>query len=91
MIGVCHDSPEITDKEKIRYDACIPVSEEVQADGEFGIQCLQGGEYAVFMHEGPYEELIDTYDKISHEWIANQERELADAPVFEIVVVTIVD
>lgn len=84
MIGLCHDSPEITDKEKIRYDACIPVPDDTQADGEFGIQNLRGGEYAVFLHEGPYEELIDTYDKISHEWIANQDRELDNIPVFEI-------
>lgn len=84
MIGVCHDSPEITEKDRIRYDACIPVSDAIKADGEFGIQSLQAGEYAVFTHEGPYEALIDTYDKISHEWIANQERELDDAPVFEI-------
>ena len=84
MIGLCHDSPEITEKEKIRYDACIPVSEQTQADGEFGIQQLRGGEYAVFLHQGPYEKLIDTYDRISHEWIANQDRELDDAPVFEI-------
>jgi len=84
MIGVCHDSPEITDKDKIRYDACISADESTRADGEFGIQTIRGGDYAVFMHEGSYETLIDTYDQIAHEWIANQERELDDAPVFEI-------
>ena len=84
MIGVCHDSPEITDKDKIRYDACIPADVSVNADGEFGIQTIRGGDYAVFMHEGPYETLIDTYDQIANEWLANQERELDDAPVFEI-------
>ncbi len=84
MIGVCHDSPEITEQDKIRYDACIPADESIKADGEFGIQMIRGGDYAVFMHEGPYETLIDTYDQIAHEWIANQERELDDAPVFEI-------
>lgn len=84
MIGICHDSPELTEKDKIRYDACIPADEAVAADGEFGIQMIRGGDYAVFMHEGPYEKLIDTYDQISNEWIANQERELDDAPVFEV-------
>ena len=84
MIGICHDSPEITDKDKIRYDACIPVANNVSPDGEFNIQLLRGGDYAVFLHEGPYETLTETYDRISNEWIANQDRELADAPVFEI-------
>lgn len=86
MIGICHDSPELTDKEKIRYDACIPVADNVQADGEFAIQQLYGGDYAVFTHLGPYEELIDTYHRIECEWLANQERELADAPAFEIYI-----
>ena len=84
MIGVCHDSPEITEKDKIRYDACIPADESMNADGKFGIQTIRGGDYAVFMHEGSYETLIDTYDKIANEWLANQERELDEAPVFEI-------
>jgi len=84
MIGVCHDSPEVTEKDKIRYDACISANDSLEANGEFGIQMIRGGDYAVFMHEGPYEKLIDTYGQIEHEWLANQERELDDAPVFEI-------
>ena len=52
MMGVRHDSPEITE--------------------------IIGDDYAVFLHEGPYEKLFDTYDRILNEWIANQEREGVD-------------
>jgi len=46
--GMSHDCPEVTPEEKLRYDACIGVDKTVKPDGEFGIQDIPGGKYAVF-------------------------------------------
>ena len=33
FLGVCHDDPEVTPPEKIRYDACVTVSDAVDGAG----------------------------------------------------------
>lgn len=81
--GIPLDSPEITDHEKIRYDACITVDDSIKPDGEFGIQTIKGGRYAVFTHTGPYENLEQTYNKIVLNWLPNTNYEFIDAPAFE--------
>jgi len=81
--GIPLDSPDITADEKIRYDACITVDDSVVADGEFGIQTIKGGKYAVFSHLGPYQNLEDTYNKIIINWLPSTNYQLMNAPAFE--------
>lgn len=83
-LGLCHDDPEITPPDKIRYDACFVVGDDVQAEGEVGIQTVAGGDYAVTVHHGPYEKLIETYARLCGEWLPQSGRELASAPGYEI-------
>ena len=59
LIGISHDSPDITDADKLRYDACITLSQPVQPQGEFNLQTIAGGRYALFVHKGPYENFDD--------------------------------
>lgn len=54
-IGMCHDDPEVTPPDKIRYDACMVVGDQVEAEGDVGIQTIPGGDYVVATHKGPYE------------------------------------
>jgi AraC family transcriptional regulator len=83
-LGICHDDPEVTPPEKIRYDACIPVSEDFIAEGDVGVQVICGGEYATTTHIGPYEKLGETYAKLMGEWLPRSGRELKSAPCFEV-------
>ncbi len=64
FIGVCHDDPEVTPPEKIRYDACITVSDDVAAEGEVGLMDIGGGEYVTALHEGPYSGLHASYAEL---------------------------
>lgn len=84
VLGVCHDDPACTPADNLRYDASITVGEHVAADGEFGIQSLAGGEYAIATHRGPYESLGDTYKYLYGEWLSGSGREPRAAPPFEI-------
>jgi len=83
MFGLCHDDPQVTPPDKIRYDACIVVGEGVEAEGDVGVQTIPAGEYAVAMHHGPYENLAETYARLCGEWIPQQRRELRSAPTIE--------
>ena len=83
FIGVCHDDPEVTPPEKIRYDACVSVDANCRPEGEIGVQTLEGGEYAVTTHEGPFERLGSTYARLLGQWIPRHGRTLRTAPSLE--------
>jgi len=81
--GIAHDNPTITEEDKIRFDACISWDDPtVQPQGEVQAKTIEGGEYAVFLHEGAYENLGTTYDTIG-DWIIESGVELRDASKFE--------
>jgi len=81
--GIPLDCPDITVHEKMRYDACITVDESIKPDGEFGIQTIRGGRYAVFTHNGPYENLEATYNRIIINWLPSTNYDLMNSPAFE--------
>jgi AraC family transcriptional regulator len=83
-IGISHDDPYITPEEKIRYDACITINQDVKPEGEVGIQTINGGRYAVFLHKGPYDRLGETYKAIFTQWLPLSGEKLRDVPCFEI-------
>jgi AraC family transcriptional regulator len=83
-IGISHDSPEITAKENLRYDACITFSGNANPEGDVGIQTIAGGKYAVFLHKGQYESFGKTYGAIFSKWLPESNEELREAPCFEL-------
>lgn len=85
-IGIGHDNPDETPAEKLRYDACLTVNDQLQATGEIGVQELAGGEYAVVIHRGSYATLADAYRWMFREWLPKNGRRLRSAPCFEIYV-----
>ena len=84
ILGICHDDPEVTPPEKIRYDACVTVDERFVPEDEIGVQVIPGGEYAVTTHFGPYQKLGDTYTRLLGQWLPRSGRELRSAPCFEV-------
>ena len=84
FIGISYDDPQITPPEKLRYDAAITLSRPVQPEGEFGVTEIAGGEYATFLHKGPYETMSRSYQLLLGAWLPKSNRELRDAPCFEL-------
>lgn len=84
MLGVCHDDPEITPTEKIRYDACIRFRWPLAPRREVGQRILAGGRHAVFLHRGPHAELPSTYARIYGEWLPRAGHALGEDPAFEV-------
>ena len=84
FFGICFDSPEVTDADKIRYDACVTIDKDFKSTEEIAVKEIGGGEYAVFTHEGPYEQLNDTYNAIYRNWFPTSGKELKDEPSMEL-------
>lgn len=83
-LGICHDDPDVTPADKIRYDACLPVDASFEAEGEVGVQEIAGSAYAIARHNGPYENLAETYGALCGQWLPSSGREIRDAPSFEV-------
>ncbi|MEE8142993.1 MAG: AraC family transcriptional regulator [Planctomycetota bacterium] len=83
LLGIAYDDPEITPPEKIRYDACLMLAQELEPEGDIGCQWLTGGRYASTPHVGPYENLGATYQRLCA-WLIEKGLELRSAPVLEI-------
>ncbi len=81
--GICYDDPQVTPPDKIRYDACIVVRDDVTPEGDVGVQTVGGREYATTIHAGPYDNLHQTYAALCGQWIPTQGREMASQPTLE--------
>ncbi|MGE4468940.1 MAG: GyrI-like domain-containing protein [Desulfovibrio sp.] len=84
--GVCHDDPQITPPDKIRYDACMNVPPGIMPDGPVGVQELFGGKWGTYRHVGPFDGLQECYNKIMGEWLPSSGCELREGPSIEIYV-----
>lgn len=84
FLGLCHDDPEITEPENIRYDACLTVGPDVKPSGGVGIQEVVGGSYLRALHKGPFDRLINTYAWLCGQWLPEQNREMRNLPSYEI-------
>ena len=84
ILGICHDDPEVTPPEKIRYDTCVTVDETFVADGDIGVQIIPGGDYAMTTHFGPYDKLGETYARLFGQWLPRSGCELRSGPCFEV-------
>ena len=69
FIGICHDDPEVTPPDKIRYDACVTVDDAFVPQGDIGVQVVAGGAYARTTHFGPYQKLGETYTRLLGQWL----------------------
>lgn len=84
FIGISYDDPGITEPDKLRYDACVTIDGEAFPEGEVGVQTVKGGKYAVFLHQGPYNKLYETYKKIYSSWLPSSGEKPRDLPCFEL-------
>ena len=83
FIGISHDGPNVTDTEKLRYDACVAVDKEILPEGRVGVKTIKGGKYAMFLHKGPYSGFQELYDYIYGIWLPESGLQLRDIPCFE--------
>jgi AraC family transcriptional regulator len=83
FIGLNFDDPNITKHEQCRFYACISTEENIKPEGEFGIQMIDKGKYAVFTHKGGYSGLNRLYQSIYLDWLPNTNENLRHSTPFE--------
>ncbi len=83
FIGLSFDDPGITKAEKCRFYACISINEPIESYGEFGIQTIESGKYAVFSLKGSYSGLDKLYRSIYFNWLPNSKFQLRNDIPFE--------
>lgn len=82
-LGIVHDNPDLTKETKIRFDACVLITKEIQPKGEVGYKKIKGGKFAVFRYKGPYETFYPVYDYIYNICLFENKWELRDEPALE--------
>lgn len=85
IIGICHDDPNITAEERIRYDAAISWGKDevdlLKREG-FDTKEIVGGDYAMVTYKGPYAEILDSWMGL-YAWCEEHGLKLRDQPAFE--------
>lgn len=81
--GISYDDPEITEKNKCRYDACITINQAIKPIGRIGVKKIKAGKFAVFSYKGSYDNWGDIYDSIYNKWVFESEFELRNIPAME--------
>ena len=86
-IGIYYDDPDVTPVDRLRSHACVAVADSVREAPEgFELLNLDGGQYAVGIHRGPYNRLHDSYVWLLAQWLPSSGREAANKPCHEIYV-----
>ena len=65
-LGVGYDDPRITAAEQCRYDACVVVPADFQADRRVNVMDLPGGPCAVATFTGTADEITGAWDQRLH-------------------------
>lgn len=85
IIGVGHDSPDITPVEKLRFDACLEVFAQIRPFSPIGYQIIPGGTFGIADYTGPfgptmYQAYIDIFTQLAQQ----KNIEIIGLPVIEI-------
>lgn len=83
MIGVYLDDPDVVAVDKLRSYACVEMDAAQPAQAPLERRKLEGGDYAVLRHKGPYAEMHKAYTWLYAEWLPMSGRKLRDTVMFE--------
>ncbi|CAN7381650.1 AraC family transcriptional regulator [Rhizobium sp. LjRoot98] len=83
MVGIYLDDPDLVAEDKLRSFACVTEGQHVPADEPLVRKHLEGGEYAVLRHKGPYADMHKAYQWLYGEWLPSSGREVRDTVRFE--------
>lgn len=84
-IGIYYSDPDSIAEAELKSAACValPDMASLELDQSVERKQINGGEYAVFRHKGPYAEMRNVYQWLYGQWLPNSDRDVADQPVFE--------
>ncbi len=84
MLTIYHDSPEITDEDKLRISCCMTVPEGTETDGEIAYMTIEEGEYAAAEFKINVEQYGDAWNTFCGDWLPESGYQCADGPCYEL-------
>ncbi|MCX7923164.1 MAG: AraC family transcriptional regulator [Clostridia bacterium] len=78
-----HDSPEITEEDKLRISVCLTVPEDTEVDGEIGKMTIPGGKYAIGHFELNEDQYQDAWASMYGKWLPESGYQPDDGACFE--------
>lgn len=81
--GVSHDDPQVTTKNKCRYDAGVEVGPDYVPSQKAHVATVPGGLYAATQFKGTSSEIPVAWDRILREWLPASGYQLDARPCFE--------
>ena len=85
VMVVYHDSPEITDEDKLRLSACISVDEDCVVEGEIGKMTIPSGKYAIARFElSGSDEYEGAWNTVFGGWLPESGYQPDDALCYEL-------
>jgi AraC family transcriptional regulator len=86
-LGIYYDDADTTPAGQLRSHACITVPDSLREAPEgCELLTLEGGDFAVGVHRGPYSALKGSYGWLFGQWLPASGREAANAPCHEVYV-----
>jgi AraC family transcriptional regulator len=82
--SISNDDPDVTDKARLRYDACLSVGPEVKPEGEIGIVEIPARRAARGRYEGPAAGIAGAWKALYGGWRPDSGFVPADAPAIEL-------
>lgn len=83
-IGICYDDPDLTEPQRLRYDACLVVDRDYNVPEPLFVQTIWGGPCAVYEHHGAYEGLESAYRQLLGKWLPQSGRTVRNLPCLEV-------
>ena len=80
--SIALDDPNIVDRSKCRFDACVKIVPKVAPYGEVGERKLPGGLFACFEYTGPSSGIESAFTEIYRSWHPSPNYTLADKESF---------
>jgi len=84
VLGVYHDSPEITETDKLRSDAGITVPPQTVVEGEIGKMTVPGGLFAVAYAEVAPHEFGEAWNVLMRDWLPESGYQPDDRMCYEL-------
>ncbi len=83
LFNLYHDDPSLTDDDRLRVSACIPVSPETPAEGDIGRMSISAGDVAVGRFELGVDDYPEAWYAMAAGWLPDSGYEPDDRLPFE--------
>ncbi|MCK4540722.1 MAG: AraC family transcriptional regulator [Spirochaetales bacterium] len=84
MLTIYHDSPEITEEEKLRISVCLVVPEGTETGGDIGSMKIPGGKFAIGHFEIDQDQYGAAWNSLYGIWLPESGYQAADGPCYEL-------